>query len=107
MLLIWVLLTGGVVTYFSYRLRQPRLPLRTIPGIKAIEEAIGRATEQGKPIVFTTGWGGDIQRPTTLAALNLLRFVATKAAAYGCRIHLSDPRSRHSRNGQGNNQNGV
>jgi hypothetical protein len=39
-----------------------------------------------RPIVFTTGWGGDIQRPTTLAALNLLRFVAGKAASYGCRI---------------------
>jgi hypothetical protein len=85
-LLIWVLLTCGVVSYFSYRRHVSPLRLRAIPGIAAIEEAVGRATEQGKPIVFTTGWGGDIQRPTTLAALNLLRFVAGKAASYGCRI---------------------
>lgn len=85
-LLIWVLLCGGVVVYYTFRSRQSRLKLRVIPGIKAIEEGIGRATELGKPIVFTTGWGGDIQRPTTLAALNLLRFVAAKTAAYGCRI---------------------
>jgi hypothetical protein len=85
-LLIWILLTCGVVAYFSYRRHVSRMRLRTIPGIAAIEEAVGRATEQGRPIVFTTGWGGDIQRPTTLAALNLLRFVAGKAASYGCRI---------------------
>jgi hypothetical protein len=85
-LMIWVVLTGVVVAYFSYRHRVSRLKLRTIAGIAAIEEAVGRATEQGKPVVFTTGWGGDIQRPTTLAALNLLRFVAGKAASYGCRI---------------------
>ncbi len=85
-LLIWVFLTSGVVIFFSFRRHVSRLRLRVIPGIAAVEEAIGRATEQGKPIVFTTGWGGDIQRPTTLAALNLLRFVAGKAASYGCRI---------------------
>ena len=85
-LLVWVLITGAAVAFFSFLQRQWHLPLRIIPGIKAIEEAIGRATEQGKPIVFTTGWGGDIQRPTTLAALNLLRFVAAKASAYGCRV---------------------
>jgi hypothetical protein len=85
-LLIWVLATCLIVAYLSYRRHSSRLKLRTIAGVAAIEEAIGRATEQGKPIVFTTGFGGDIQRPTTLAALNLLRFVATKAASYGCRV---------------------
>jgi hypothetical protein len=85
-LLAWVLFCCCVVVYYTFRTRQSRLKLRVIPGIKAIEEGIGRATEQGKPILFTTGWGGDIQRPTTLAALNLLRFVASKAAAYGCRV---------------------
>ena len=85
-LLIWVLLAVGVIVFFTVRSAQWRRQLRMIPGLKAIEEAIGRSTELGKPMVFTTGWGGDIQRPTTLAALNLLKFVAGKAAAYGTRI---------------------
>lgn len=85
-LLIWIIATSAVIALFSFRQRTSRLKLRTINGVAAIEEAIGRATEQGQPIVFTTGFGGDIQRPTTLAALNLLRFVAGKTAAYGCRL---------------------
>ncbi len=85
-LLCWVLLSSGVVIFFTVRSRSWQRQLRLIPGLKAIEEAVGRSTELGKPMVFTTGWGGDIQRPTTLAALNLLKFVAAKAAAYGTRI---------------------
>ncbi len=85
-LLCWVLLSSGVVIFFTVRSSRWRRQLRLIPGLKAIEEAVGRSTELGKPMVFTTGWGGDIQRPTTLAALNLLKFIAAKAAAYGTRI---------------------
>ncbi len=85
-LLCWVVLAVGVVIFFTLKSAQWKRQLRMIPGLKAIEEAIGRSTELGKPMVFTTGWGGDIQRPTTLAALNLLKFVAAKAAAYGTRI---------------------
>lgn len=79
-------LASGVLILFTLRAAKWHRPLRLIPGLKAIEEAVGRSTELGKPLVFTTGWGGDIQRPTTLAALSLLKFVAAKAAAYGTRI---------------------
>lgn len=85
-LLCWVLLSSGAVILFTMRSFRWQRQLRLIPGLKAIEEAIGRSTELGKPMVFTTGWGGDIQRPTTLAALNLLKYIASKAAAYGTRI---------------------
>ncbi|MFH2054440.1 MAG: DUF6754 domain-containing protein [bacterium] len=85
-LLVWVLLCIIVVTVYSFIARRRELSLRVIPGLAAVEEAVGRATELGKPIVFTTGWGGDIQRPTTIAALNMLRYVAAKAAEYGCRL---------------------
>lgn len=85
-LLCWVILSSAAVVFFTLRSGRWQRKLRLIPGLKAIEEAVGRSTELGKPMVFTTGWGGDIQRPTTLAALNLLRFVAAKAASYGTRI---------------------
>lgn len=86
LLLIWVLLVAAVVVFFTLRPRALRRELRMIPGLKAVDEAIGRSTEQGRPIVFTTGWGGDIQRATTIAALNMLRPVAAKAASYGTRL---------------------
>ena len=85
-LLCWVILSSAAVIFFTLRSSRWQRQLRLIPGLKAIEEAVGRSTELGKPMVFTTGWGGDIQRPTTLASLNLLRFVAAKAASYGTRI---------------------
>ncbi len=58
--------------------------IRPIRGLEAVDEAVGRATEMGKPVLFTPGWGGDIQRPTTIAALNILGHVASKTASYRC-----------------------
>jgi len=58
--------------------------IRKVAGLNAVDEAIGRATEMGRPVLFTPGWGGDIQRPTTIAALNILNLVAEKTAAYNC-----------------------
>ena len=52
--------------------------------MKAVEDAIGRATEMNRPLLFTPGWGGDIQRPTTLASLNILSHVAETTARYDC-----------------------
>ncbi len=62
------------------------ITIREIPGLAAVEEAVGRATEMGSPMLFTPGWGGDIQRPTTIASMNILSTVAEKAAEYDCRL---------------------
>ncbi|MBU2625546.1 MAG: hypothetical protein KKG33_08290 [candidate division Zixibacteria bacterium] len=62
--------------------------IRPIKGLEAVDEAVGRATEMGKPVLFTPGWGGDIQRPTTIAALNILRYVAAKTAEYRCDLYF-------------------
>ncbi len=62
--------------------------MRPIRGLQAVDEAVGRATEMGKPVLFTPGWGGDIQRPTTIAALNILRYVAVKTAEYRCELYF-------------------
>ncbi len=63
-----------------------KFSIREIPGLKAVEEAVGRATEMGAPMLYTPGWGGDIQRPTTIASLNILSTIAEKAALYDCQL---------------------
>ncbi len=63
-----------------------KFSIREIPGLKAVEEAVGRATEMGAPMLYTPGWGGDIQRPTTIASLNILATIAEKAALYDCQL---------------------
>jgi len=54
---------------------------RQIPGLKALDEAIGRATEMGKPVLYVPGID-DIDEIQTLASLNILPYVAEKTAQY-------------------------
>ena len=63
-----------------WRARRGHIPfVRRIAGIDAIEEAVGRATEMGRPIVFAMGWT-DIRAIQTHACLSILRHVAHLAA---------------------------
>ena len=51
--------------------------LRRIPGLDAVDEAIGRATELGKPILYLTG-AHDMSDPSTIAAAVILGRVAKR-----------------------------
>lgn len=79
--LLVVLLFGGVVVGSIYTARRREIFLRRIPGLDAVDEAIGRATELGKPILFLTG-AGDMSEPSTLAAAVILGRVAKRVASY-------------------------
>jgi hypothetical protein len=63
------ILTAGKRQYF----------IRRIPGIDAIEDAVGRATEMGRPILFSIGTGG-LDNMQTLAGLAVLKWVAKQCA---------------------------
>ena len=65
--------------------RGKNLYVRPIAGIEEIDNAIGRATEMGKPILFVPGLSG-ISDVATLAGLSILGRVAKKAAEYDTRI---------------------
>jgi hypothetical protein len=85
--LIAALIAIAVVLYTTYhRTSREKYRPRPIAGLRAIDDAIGRATEMARPVLFTPGWGGDIQRPTTIASLNMLGQVAEKTAQYDCRL---------------------
>lgn len=58
-----------------------KLFIRKIPGLEAVEEAVGRATEMGKPILYVPGLG-DIDYTSTIASMNILGEVAKKIAVY-------------------------
>ncbi len=74
-----------IVLYTTYfRNNKKPFTIRKINGLQAVEDAIGRATEMARPLLYTPGWGGDIQRPTTIASMNILSFVAEKTAQYDC-----------------------
>ena len=85
--LVFSVVSLGIVLYAIWSVKSGRkFRIREIPGLKAVEEAVGRATEMGSAILYTPGWGGDIQRPTTIASMNILSTVAEKTAEYDCRL---------------------
>ncbi len=79
--LLLALLFGGIVFYAIGTARKREIFLRRIPGLEAVDEAIGRATELGKPILYMTG-AHDMHDPSTIAAAVILGRVAKRAAAY-------------------------
>ena len=79
--LLLALLFGGIVFYAISTARKREIFLRRIPGLAAVDEAIGRATELGKPILYLTG-AHDMSDPSTIAAAVILGRVAKRTAAY-------------------------
>lgn len=57
------------------------LYMRRIAGLDAVEEAIGRATEMGKPILFVNGLA-DPSTISTVAGINILGLIARRVAEY-------------------------
>lgn len=79
----------AIVAWVTWRRRTGRpFTVRKIAGLGAVDDAVGRATEMARPVLFTPGWGGDIQRPTTIAALNILSHVAERTAQYDCTLYF-------------------
>jgi hypothetical protein len=74
------------VVYFIYRAKKGKeLYIRPIAGLEAIDEAIGRATEMGKPILYISGLN-DISDISTIAAVTILGRVARKVADYESKL---------------------
>ncbi|NUO18268.1 hypothetical protein HUU59_02330 [bacterium] len=72
-----------VLVMFMVKRAKTGQPLwfRRIAGIDAIDEAIGRATELGKPVLYVPGTQ-NIENIQTIASIQLLTSVASKAANY-------------------------
>lgn len=65
--------------------------IRRIAGLDSIEEAVGRATEMGKPVHFSPGIGGitDEVAPQTFAGMEILGFVTELTAKYNTELIVS------------------
>jgi hypothetical protein len=92
-LAIFMFVFCGLVAYFVNAARSgKKLWVREIAGLSAIDEAVGRATEMGRPVLFVTGIQ-DINEIQTLAGLTILSRVAKTAAEYGAQIEVPTCRS--------------
>ena len=88
-----IIIISGIIIFFIYSARLGKLPIiRRISGLEAIDEAIGRATEMGKSILYVSGIGS-IGSIATIASLNILSRIARMAAEYETPLYApcSDP----------------
>lgn len=74
-----------LLVYAIYHTRRREVYIRPIAGLHEIDNAVGRATEMGRPIMFVPGWGtlGDV---CTIASMMILSQIAKKAAEFDIRM---------------------
>jgi len=81
-ILIALIIYGALLLWFIYHARKGKqLFIRKISGLDALDEAVGRATEMGKPILYVPGLA-TIDVISTIASMNILSQVAKKTAQY-------------------------
>jgi len=92
-LLVFSIASGLIVFWMMNSVRGGRfLPVvRHINGLDAIEEAIGRATEMGRPVHFSPGIAGvtDQSAPQTMAAMEILGYATELVAKYNTEMVVS------------------
>jgi hypothetical protein len=77
-----VLLFAGLTMWFVSRARKgAELYVRPLAGIEAVDDAIGRATEMGRPILYVMGLGSAAD-VATIASFTILGRVAKRVAEY-------------------------
>jgi hypothetical protein len=81
-LIALVVFSAMVVWMIRVARRNPNLYIRPLAGIAAIEEAVGRATEMGRPVIYIPGVD-DINNIQTIYSMMILEKVATMVAGYG------------------------
>jgi len=91
-LIIGLIICASVIIFIALAKGGRKLFLRKIGGLQAIDEAIGRATEMGKSILFIPGIQ-DMDDVQTVAGITILGRVAKTIAEYDTKINMPVSRS--------------
>ena len=92
-LLIMALILSAAITFYILSARSGKdLYIRRISGLDSMEEAVGRATEMGKPILFVPGIL-DLDDMQTIAGLTILGKLAQRTAEYDTKLLVPVARS--------------
>ena len=81
MLVLLVIFSASVLLYIRSAKAGKSLFVRKLAGLEAVEEAVGRATEMGKPVLFIPGIS-ELDEIQTIAGLSILGRVARITAEY-------------------------
>jgi hypothetical protein len=84
---VTLLLFVGVLLLLIWQSKKGiKFEMKHLAGLDAIEEAVGRATEMGRPMVVNPGTDGLRGGPVTIAGLSVLTYVSRLAAQKGTGI---------------------
>ncbi|MCL2498237.1 MAG: hypothetical protein FWF06_06480 [Symbiobacteriaceae bacterium] len=83
---VFVIYYASCNAYWIFKARgnSPLRKLRRIAGLDAIDEAIGRCTEMGRPVLYNLGMDG--LSSSTFASLAILSYVAIRVVRYDTRM---------------------
>jgi len=84
-LILLVVVCFAILYYIRAARRGRDFYIRRIAGLDSMEEAIGRATEKGKPILYVPGIS-DLDDIQTIASLTILSHLAERSAEYNTDI---------------------
>ena len=92
LLLAMLLFSAAILGSIYYAQNGKEVFIRRIPGLEAVDEAIGRATEMGRSILYVLGLGG-VDNVATIASMTILGQVARRTADYETplRVPCNDP----------------
>ncbi|MEW6752919.1 MAG: DUF6754 domain-containing protein [Candidatus Latescibacterota bacterium] len=92
LLVIVGVLCGAVVFWIRHARSGRPIRVRQIAGLEAVDEAVGRATEMGRTVLFVPGIQ-DMNDIQTIAGLTVLARVARTAAEYHAQVEVPTSRS--------------
>lgn len=91
--LIAILFISAMIIYYIERAKKAKeIYLRPIAGLKAFEEAVGRATEMGKSVLYVPGIQ-DLDQVETIAGVIILGHVSKMTARYETDLNVPVARS--------------
>ncbi len=89
---IIALIISVAIIYFIERAKGTGIFVRKIAGLEAVDEAVGRATEMGKSILFVPGIQ-DMDNVQTIAGVTILGRIAKTIAEYETKLNVPVSRS--------------
>ena len=92
MFLVIAIMTANLIYYIRYARKGGDIFLRSIPGLKAVEEAVGRSTEMGKSVLYVPGIM-DMDQVETVAGVIILGHVSKMTSRYETSLNVPVSRS--------------
>jgi hypothetical protein len=92
LLVVACIIVFAIIYYIIQGARGKDLYIRKISGLEAVDEAVGRATEMGRPVLFVPGIQ-DMDNVQTIAGMTILSSIAKRTATYETALDVPVSRS--------------